>query len=199
MQPTLDFFFFVGSTYTYLTVNRIEEIAAREGITVRWRSFNVLTIMLEQNNRPFVGKPVKMAYMWRDVERRAQRYGIPFDFVPQYPVDPERLAGRIAVVGSIEGWCADYVKTCYRDWFLENQPPGDIDHTHKILARLGQNPDAVIARADSEQIRRRFDAETERARELGIFGSPTFRCGDEIFWGDDRLEDAIEWARNHPA
>lgn len=193
MPRILDFFFFIGSTYTYLAVNRAEEVAARAGIELRWRSFNVLSIMLEQDNRPFVGKPVKMRYMWRDVERRAKGYGIPFESIPDYPVDSERLAGRIAVIGSLDGWCPDYVKATYRDWFLENKAPGEIEHTRAILTQLGQDPDAVISRAESQEIRGLYDAETERAKELGIFGSPTFRFGNEIFWGDDRLEDAVEW------
>ena len=77
MPDPLDFFFFYGSTYTYLTVMRIEQVAARADVEVRWRPFNVREIMIEQNNIPFRGKPVKMRYMWRDIERRAARYGIP--------------------------------------------------------------------------------------------------------------------------
>lgn len=195
MPRNLDFFFYIGSTYTYLAVNRVEEIAAREGVRLRWRPFNVLAIMLEQNNRPFVGKPVKLRYMWRDLERRANRYGIPFRSIPDYPVDPDKLANRVAVVASIEGWCPEYVKATYRAWFMDNKTPGDVEHLRSILSPLVQDPDSIIGRADSQQIRDRFDAETERARELGIFGSPTFRWGDEIFWGDDRFEDAIEWAK----
>lgn len=195
MRRELDFFFYIGSTYTYLAVNRVEAIAAAEGVTLRWRPFNVLAIMLEQNNRPFVGKPVKLRYMWRDLERRAQRYGIPFKSIPDYPVDPDKLANRVAVVAAVEGWCPDYVKATYRAWFLENKAPGDVEPLRSILLELGQNPDSTIARADSQEIRDRFDAETERARALGIFGSPTFRWGDEIFWGDDRFEDAVVWAK----
>src|SRR5512145_1644026 len=113
MQPTLDFFFFIGSTYTYLAVNRVEALARREGVALRWRPFNVRAIMIEQNNRPFVGKPVKMQYMWRDVERRAQRHGIAFRSIPDYPVDPDGLANRIATIAAEEGWCPAYVKATY--------------------------------------------------------------------------------------
>ncbi len=95
MPGALDFFFFYGSTYTYLTVIRIEPAAARVGVEVRWRPFNVREIMVEQNNIPFRGKPVKMRHMWRDIQRRAARYGIPFSSVPTYPVDPENLANRV--------------------------------------------------------------------------------------------------------
>ena len=155
--------------------------------------------MIEQNNRPFVGKPVKMQYMWRDVERRAGRYGIPFRSIPDYPVDPDGLASRVATIASGEGWCAGYTKATYDAWFLENKSPGDELHTRSILSKLGKQPDSVISQANSEQVREALDAETECARELGIFGSPTFVCGSEIFWGDDRFEDAIEWAKSHPA
>jgi 2-hydroxychromene-2-carboxylate isomerase len=74
----MDFFLSLASTYTYLAVNRAEQLATRAGVVLRWRPFSVRTIMVEQDNRPFAGKPVKLAYMWRDLERRAQRHGIPF-------------------------------------------------------------------------------------------------------------------------
>jgi 2-hydroxychromene-2-carboxylate isomerase len=199
MSRELDFFFYIGSTYTYLAVNRIEGIAVREGVSLRWRPFHARAIMIEQNNRPFIGKPVKLQYMWRDVERRAKRYGIPFKSVPDYPVDPEGLANRVGMVASLDGWCPEYTKATYREWFLENKAPGDVQHVGSVLSQLGKDPDSTIAQANGEEIRARFDAETERAKELGIFGSPTFMCGTEIFWGDDRFEDAIDWSKTHAA
>lgn len=193
MPGRLEFFFFYGSTYTYLTVMRIEEVAARKGVEVRWRPFNVREIMIEQDNIPFRDKPVKRRYMWRDVQRRAARYRIPFDRAPTYPVDPDLLANRVGVVAASEGWCAEYTTATYRAWFLEDKPPGDPDHIRPLLADLGKDPDAVLSQADSPETRAHYDRETEAARKLGIFGSPTFAVGDEIFWGDDRLEDALEW------
>ena len=103
MEKHLDFYCFLGSTYTYLAVNRAEEVAARENITLRWRPFSVRSIMLEQNNRPFIGKPVKLSYMWRDIERRAHRYGVPFKSIPNYPNDAEELANRVATLAALEG------------------------------------------------------------------------------------------------
>ena len=197
MPRELDFFFYIGSTYTYLAVNRVEQIAAREGVLLRWRPFHARAIMIEQNNRPFIGKPVKLQYMWRDVERRANRYGIPFKSIPDYPVDPEGLANRVAVIASLEGWCPEYTKATYRAWFLENKGPGDVQHVRSILSQLGKDSDSTIAQANGQEIRARYDAETEGAKELGIFGSPTFMWGTEIFWGDDRFEDAIDWAKTH--
>jgi len=197
MGRELDFFISLVSTYTYLAVNRADEVASRAGVTLRWRPFNVRAIMVEQNNRPFVGKPAKLQYMWRDLERRAQRHGIPFKSIPPYPVDPDLLNNRVASLAALEGWCPEYSKASYRDWFLEGKAAGEVDHVRAILERLGKDPDTAIARANSDEIRARLDAETDAARKLGIFGSPTFAFGSEIFWGDDRLEDAIDWAKAH--
>ena len=96
MARRLDFFLSLVSTYTYLSVNRADELAAREGVELNWRPFNVRALMIEQNNRPFVGKPLKLKYMWRDLERRAARHGIPFKAIPPYPVDPDLLNNRVA-------------------------------------------------------------------------------------------------------
>ena len=189
----MDFFFFYGSTYTYLTAMRIEEVTARGGVEVRWRPFNVRQIMIEQNNIPFRGKPVKMRYMWRDIERRAARYGIPLNGIPTYPVDPEYLANRVGVLSAVEGWCPAYTQAAYRAWFLEDKPLGEPKNLAPILESLDKDPDAVIARAGSQETRDKYDAETDLARDMGIFGSPTFAIGSEIVWGDDRLEEALDW------
>ena len=197
MTKSLDFFFFIGSTYTYLAVSRVDEVAAREGVPIRWRPFNVRALMIEQNNRPFVGKPVKLSYMWRDVERRANRYGIAFASIPPYPIDLNDLANRTAVVASLEDWCPEYVKAAYGTWILDCEDPGEEDSLTRLLLQLEKQPEKVIARANSKEIRERYEAETDVARQLGVFGSPTFVWDSEIFWGDDRLEDAIDWAKSH--
>lgn len=197
MQGHLDFFCFLGSTYTYLAVNRAEAVASRENITLRWRPFSVRSIMIEQNNRPFVGKPVKLAYMWRDVERRAQRYGIPFTAIPNYPNDADELANRVATLAALEGWCPQFAKEAYAEWFIANRDPGTVECLSQTLKRLNRDPRETIDRANSREIRDKYASETELARSMGIFGSPTFVCGTEVFWGDDRLEDAIDWCKSH--
>jgi 2-hydroxychromene-2-carboxylate isomerase len=197
MQKHLDFFCFLGSTYTYLAVNRAEAVASRENVALRWHPFSVRSIMLEQNNRPFVGKPVKLAYMWRDLERRAQRHGIPFASIPDYPNDADELANRVATLAALEGWCPQFAKAAYAKWFIENRDPGKVEYLSEVLQRMNRSPREIIERANSQEIRDKYAAETELARSMGIFGSPTFVCGTEIFWGDDRLEDAIDWCRSH--
>lgn len=193
MAAELDFYFYIGSTYTYLTVNRIEKVCAKYGCVVRWRPFSVRDIMIEQKNIPFREKPIKAAYMRRDIERRAARHGITFTSFPQYPVDNEQLATRTALVGMNEGWCPAFTQAVYEAWFLRNEPPGEPAVLTPILNRLGLDAAATLARADSADVREAYRLETEKAKAIGIFGAPTFVACGEIFWGDDRLEEALEW------
>jgi 2-hydroxychromene-2-carboxylate isomerase len=193
MPGPMNFFFSYGSTYSYLSIMRIEQFAG--GVAVRWRPFYARTIMTEQNNRPFLGKPVKTKYMWRDVERRAAQFGVPFAGVPPYPIQPSTLAHRVGLVASRDGWRSQFSKAVYRTWFIEKKEPAAPTNLHEVLLSIGKDPIAKLAEADSAEFHALLDAETDVARQLGIFGSPTFAVGDEIFWGDDRLEQAIAWTK----
>jgi 2-hydroxychromene-2-carboxylate isomerase len=193
MVRSIDFYFFVGSTYSYLSVARAGALAAARGVQLQWCPFSVRTLMREQNNSPFVGKPAKFAYMWRDLERRAGRFGIPFDGAPPYPIDPNEQANRVATLAASEGWCEPFVREAYRTWFLDKLDPGAPQVLAAILQRLGRPADCS-ERAESDEVRALYGARTDRARALGLFGSPSWVCADgEIFWGDDRLEDTIDW------
>ena len=160
--------------------------------------FDVRAIMVEMNNIPFHTKPVKLRYMWRDVERRAALYGLPWSAVPPYPIKHLSLVNRIALSAAEEGWCADFVKAVYRGWFISGQDPSIETSLSENLRAIGQNPDMVIARATSDEAKTALQAATSAASAIGIFGSPTFVTDGEIFWGDDRLEDAIRW-HNRPS
>jgi 2-hydroxychromene-2-carboxylate isomerase len=197
MTAQMDFFFFVGSLYSYFAVMRAENAAAMAGISLRWRPFNLRAIMVEQDNVPR-RNPVKMRYTLRDVERRAAYHGMPFRAGFPYPIDPDLLANRVAVVAAHEGWGEAFTKALYMGWIAEHQPPHEPAVLGSVLKALGRNPDAILAQANGAAVRERLEAETATARELGIFGAPTFVWGDQIFWGDDRLEDALAWAVAHP-
>jgi 2-hydroxychromene-2-carboxylate isomerase len=192
---TIGFWFSVGSTYSYLSVMRLTEVARQTGISFRWQPFSVRQIMIEMDNIPFRTKPVKQAYMWRDIERRAARYGLPARVPAPYPLAQWDVANRVAVLGAIEGWVAGYAQATYRRWFQDSLEPGSEPNLSDSLREIGQVPERVLARAAEPQIGAAYEAATDEARALGIFGSPTFLVGRELFWGDDRLDDAIAWHR----
>jgi 2-hydroxychromene-2-carboxylate isomerase len=191
----IDFWFSVGSTYTYLSVMRLAQVERQSGVAFRWRPFSVRQIMIEMDNIPFRTKPVKAAYMWRDIERRAAMYGLPARVPAPYPLAQWDTANRVAVLGAAEGWVADYARATYRRWFADGFEPGSEPNLGESLREIGQDPGRVLSEAASAAIGEAYEAATAAARGLGIFGSPSFAVGREIFWGDDRLEDALEWHR----
>jgi 2-hydroxychromene-2-carboxylate isomerase len=131
--------------------------------------------------------------MWRDIERRAAAYGIPIRGPAPYPAKDSSLTNRIALVGVQEGWIREFALAAYRRWFQLGEESGSDDHVASSLREIGQDAQRVVALANGEQIQQFWVSETEVARELGVFGSPTFVVNGELFWGNDRLEDAISW------
>jgi 2-hydroxychromene-2-carboxylate isomerase len=171
---------------------RLPEVERQYGVQFRWRPFSIRVIMKEMDNFP-ASKPLKLGYSWRDAERRAQSYGFPFRMTPPYPIREYELANRVAVVGADEGWCAEFVRATYPRWFLRHEEPGAEPNLSESLREIGQDPSRVRARADSDEIRAAFRAATDEARRAGVFGVPSFTTRGELFWGDDRLEDAVRW------
>jgi 2-hydroxychromene-2-carboxylate isomerase len=190
----IDFWFSLASTYTYLSVTRMAEAVRRTGAEIRWRPFNVRSIMIEQNNIPFRTKPVKLAYMWRDLERRAALHGVSFSGPPPYPLRDVVLSDCVAMVGAREGWCSAYMPAIYRRWFIGQRDVSDEPEIAAVLSELGQEPGRVLAIASTEAARNALAEATDTAKQFGVFGSPTFVVRTEVFWGDDRLEDAIAWS-----
>jgi 2-hydroxychromene-2-carboxylate isomerase len=190
----IDFWYSIGSTYTYLSVMRLSDVSRSTGVAFRWRPFNVRHIMIEQNNIPFKDKPVKTAYMWRDVERRAHHYRLFPKLPAPYPLPGLVLANQIAVLGAAEGWGESYTRAAYRRWFEGGEPAGEEPNISGSLSEAGQNPDRALELAQSPPIVAALSEATDEAMALGVFGSPTFVVAGEVFWGDDRLDDAIRWA-----
>lgn len=196
MVAKIDFWFTMASTYTYLAVMRLLDVEQSTGIIFRRRPFYLINILQEMNYTPFTDKPAKQAYMWRDIERRAAMYGIPARTPVPYPIRDGGLSNRIASLGIEEGWGNDFIRASYERWFTRGEPNGREPNVSASLHYIGQDPDRVMKLANSDERNQTLERETSIAKELGIFGSPTFAIDKELFWGDDRLEDAIAWCRH---
>lgn len=193
-MPAVDFWYSIGSTYSYLTVMRLPKVALESGITFRWRPFNVRHVMTVQNNIPFKDKPEKTAYMWRDIQRRAAGYGLSPKTPAPYPLPGLVLANQVAILAANEGWVEAYTQATYRRWFELGQPAGEEPNLSGAIAETGKDPLRILHDAKSEATIAALDIATKEAMALGVFGSPSFVVNGEIFWGDDRLEDAVDWA-----
>jgi 2-hydroxychromene-2-carboxylate isomerase len=193
------FWFEFGSTYTYLTVARLRRAADAAGVQVEWKPFLLMPLMVEQgmNLGPFLPYPRKIEYMWRDLQRRAAEHGLPYRRPEQYPPEETLTSARLALLGAQEGWCAQFVESAFHLHWAQGRPIGTADNIETSLRAAGQSPEETVARARSVAIKEGLKQQTEDARRAGLFGSPSFLVGDELFWGDDRLEQAIAWARTH--
>ena len=193
----LEFWFSIGSTYTYLTVMRMNEIESKHHISLRLMPFSVRQIMLDMDNAPFPSsKASKVKYMWRDIERRATKYGFPANVPAPYPLQEFDRANKIALVGLQGGWIKDYVLQSYINWFQCGLAAGGDENLAKTCNALSLDMDNIIDRSQSQEIEKLYEEQTSAAAKKGIFGSPSFIVDDEVFWGDDRLEDAIGWFKN---
>jgi 2-hydroxychromene-2-carboxylate isomerase len=192
---TLEFWFEFASTYSYLTVMRIEQIAHKAGVQVVWKPFLLGPIFAAQgwNDSPFNIYPAKGHYMWRDMERRATAYSIPFRRPSEFP-RRGLLAARVALIAAREGWCSAFAKAVFLANFSEDQDISNQACIERLVDALGRNGQELCKQAESPETKAALRQQTETAQQHGIFGAPSFLVGSELFWGDDRLADAISWA-----
>jgi len=194
-MASIDFWFSIGSTYSYLTIMRLDAVERETGVAFTWRPFNVREMMIAQDNIPFAKKPAKAAYMWRDIERRLGKYGLEAKLPAPYPLDNLALANQVALVGMSEGWGKAYVIETYRRWFQLGQMAGNEPNLSDSIEAVGEDPARVLRLAESDAVVEDLAERTSDAAALGIFGVPSFVVDGELFWGDDRLDDALAWAR----
>jgi 2-hydroxychromene-2-carboxylate isomerase len=175
---TVEFWYEFASTYSYPAAMRIEPLAKAAGVALAWRPFLLGPIFASQgwNDSPFNLYPVKGAYMWRDLERTCAK-----ERIPQNGLKAARLA--LACGTRI----ADFTRAVYAANFAQGRDISDDDVLTNILRTLNILPQPI----DKAHLK----AQTDEAIARGIFGAPSFTVGDELFWGNDRLEDALAWAR----
>ena len=191
---TLEIWFEFASTYSYLTVSRAEPLLRRKNIDFQWKPFLLGPIFRDKGmaTSPFVLDPRKGAYMWRDMERRSKRYGLPFAKPPIFPMNGLKAA-RVMTAALTEPWCGAFARAVFTAQFVRGE---DISSDHVLWTAIDAcdaDPAHWLTRAHEDDIKADLRARTEQAQEYGIFGAPSFRVGNELFWGDDRLEDAIAW------
>ncbi|MBI1238357.1 MAG: 2-hydroxychromene-2-carboxylate isomerase [Alphaproteobacteria bacterium] len=195
MAPVIEFWFDFASTYSYPAAFAVEDAAAKRGVGVAWRSFLLGPIFAAQGwmDSPFNIYPAKGAYMWRDMERICAAQGLPLKRPSQFP-RVAILACRVASRFKDEPWAGAFVKGIYHANFAEDRDIASPDVVGDILGRVGVDADAAIAAATAQDSKDAFRAQVDHAVARGLIGAPSFVVGDEIFWGGDRLTQALDWA-----
>jgi len=192
----MEFWFDFGSNYSYLSVMRISALAQRHGVTVQWRPFLLgpLFKALGWDNSPFVLQKEKGRYMQQDMARECRKYGLqPWKQPSEFPRH-SLLPVRVALYGEDQPWIAPFCERIMLRNFAEDRSISTEADVGEVLAALGLDPAPILAGAQTDANKLRLRERTEQAHQRGVFGAPSFFVGDEMFWGNDRLDDAVTQA-----
>jgi len=198
MAARLQVWFEFASTYSYVAIGRIEPLAQELEVTLDYKPFMLGPIFASQgwDTSPFNIYEAKGRYMWRDMQRLCDAYDLPLRRPSLFPRNGLHAA-RIAILGAEQPWGAAFVRAVYRANFAEDREISDAAVLGEILSDLGQDAQALLEQAGTPETKQRLREQSDQAVSLGIFGAPTFvvnDADDEMFWGNDRLEQALEWA-----
>lgn len=198
-MPTLEFWFDFGSPYSYPAAMRIDKLAHDAGVAVEWKPFLLGAIFKEQgwNDSPFNIYPAKGKYMWRDLERTCAALSIPFMRSSKFPRNG-LLASRAACWFVSEPWTPAFCKAIFHASIAEDREISEPEVVIACLNGLGLDGGRLLEQAQTDASKTKLRAQTDRAKALGIFGAPSFVIGNEMFWGNDRLEEALAWAVQSP-
>ncbi len=192
----LEFWYDFASTYSYLSAMRIDAAAKAAGVEIIYRPFLLGPIFKTQGwtTSPFNLFPAKGRYMVRDIARVASARGVAFEMPSMFPANSLHAA-RLALAGEADGWLASFTRAVFEAEFAEQRDIADPAVLTSLLDRIGVDTPAALARSTTPEIKDRLRSRTETASARGLFGAPTFITEDgELFWGDDRLDQALAWA-----
>jgi 2-hydroxychromene-2-carboxylate isomerase len=199
-SPAIDFWFEFGSNYSYLSVMRIQDAAARAGARVRWKPFLLGPIFRSfgWETSPFVLQKAKGDYVWKDMARQCRKADIPWRQPTTFPRSA-LLPLRVAILGAEQEWMDAYCRRIMALNFAEDRDIDVPDAVDEVLSELGLPARQILNDALSASNKLKLRQQTEQAQAKGIFGAPTFFVGDDMFWGNDRLDDALAQCRNAPS
>jgi len=199
MSPTIKAWLSIGSTYTYLTALRLRSVVDASGIKLDIQPISIRQIMKNMDNIPFPqSKKTKVDYMRRDIQRRSEFYSLPVPNVPApYPLKEFDRANLVGIVMERNGRYLEYLEATYRAWFLDGLEAGSDQNLENVSRVLRTSLPEILEEASSSEIVEIYENNTAEAQKAGVFGAPSFEINGEIFWGDDRLEDAIRFTKQH--
>ncbi len=194
LSSKFQFWYDFASPYAFLSAMRIEELSKPSGVEVEWRPFLLGPIFRSHgwDTSPFNIYEAKGRYMWRDVARRSARYGVAFRKPSEFPRNGV-LASRVALAFGDHERRVLFSKLVFSASFTEDRDISQEPVIASLLESLGEEAGNILTSAVSGENAGRLRLATEEATGKGIFGAPSFLAGEELFWGDDRLEDALEW------
>jgi 2-hydroxychromene-2-carboxylate isomerase len=185
----VEYFFDVGSPTSYLAWTRLPKIAAETGATIAWRPMLLGGVFKATGNASPVTVPAKGRWMNDDIQRWAERYGVPFRLNPHFPVNTLTLMrGATGLQMRRPQDLERYIDVVQRAMWEEAKNLGDPAVLAATLGAAGFDTDAFTALVADPEVKARLIATTDEAVARGVFGAPTFFVGAAMFFGQDRLD-----------
>ena len=195
MSKSLEFFFDFGSPTTYLAWTQLPKIAAEAGATIIWRPMLLGGVFKATGNQSPVNIPAKARYMLQDLARYARRYGVPMTFNPHFPINTLPLMRGAAGYLDTPQF-GTYVTAIFNALWVEQKNLGKPEVVAEVLRAAGLDPAEFERLVNDEGVKERLKGITEEAIRRGAFGAPTFFIGEEMHFGQDRLDFVAEALRN---
>lgn len=188
MSTTLDFYFDFGSPTAYLAYQRIKQLEAQYDLNVNYQPVLLGGLFKATDNASPVTIPAKGVYMMtHDLPRFAKRYNVPMNMNPHFPINTLPLM-RGAIAAQQLGCFDDYCAAMYDAMWVEELNMGDPEIIQQRIDQAGLDADALIALTQDKAVKDQLIANTDAAVKRGAFGAPTMFIGDEMFFGQDRLD-----------
>lgn len=189
MTPSVDFYFDVGSPAAYLAFTQLPGLCEKAGARLNWCPMLLGGVFQATGNHSPATIPAKGAYMFRDLNRFALRYGVPFQHNPHFPVNTLTLMRAITGLKMRDDpRFLPFVEAVFKAIWVDQKNMNDLAVVGQVLHNAGFDGAAMMALVSQQDVKDRLKVLTERAVQRGIFGAPTFFVGEQMFWGQDRLD-----------
>jgi 2-hydroxychromene-2-carboxylate isomerase len=189
MTRAVEFYFDVGSPAAYLAWTQLPKIAQQAGWEIEYRPFLLGGVFQATGNRSPMEVPAKGQYMQDDLQRFAKRYGVPFRHNPHFPINTLTLMrGALGLQMREPQRMVPYVDAVYRAIWVDGKNMNDPATVAAVLQQAGFDPEKLLALAQDPAVKDQLKVVTQEAVARGAFGAPTFFVGDQMFWGQDRLD-----------
>ncbi len=188
-----EFWFDFGSPAAYLAWTQISNIEAATGATAQFKPMLLGGVFQATGNQSPITVPAKGKYTFVDFARFAKRYGVPLNHIPHFPINTLLLMrGAIGLQVAGDARFMHYCRAVFNAIWIASLNMNDPAVIGATLTKAGFDAQELLAMCNDQITKNALKAATQTAVERGVFGAPTFFVGDEMFWGQDRIEFVTE-------
>lgn len=199
-SKAIDFYFDFGSPTAYLAYTQLPKIAADANAVLNYKPVLLGGIFQSAQNASPMMIPAKGAYMMQDLQRYARRYQVPLTFNPNFPINTLKLMRlTTGVQQHYPQLFEQFLAVIFKAFWVDAQNLGDDAVIRQVLQDKQLDADAILALAEQADVKERLKQNTQQANARGLFGVPTMFVGDQMFWGQDRLDFVVEALQAVPA